>query len=85
MGGEKLCRQHHLSWVAKPTEKTAVVATPTALPSFMPDALPVATFPIYPGLVLAQGNAGYSPTDIGSPSLHCFDAVNWGTGRVSSL
>ena len=44
-------QQCHLSWFTKPTEKIAIDTTLGA-PSFMPDTLPVATLPIYPGLGL---------------------------------
>ena len=57
------------SRVAKPTEKSAVNTIPTAPPPrFMPDALPVTTLLMCPGLRPAQGTARYSPV---TRFLHC--------------
>jgi len=42
--------------------------TPAVLPSFMPDALPIATLPIYPALGLALHTAGFNwPSDFWTP------------------
>ena len=46
--GQELCQWRHLSWIAKPTERIAV-DNPRSPFSFMPEALPVATLPVYLG------------------------------------
>jgi len=66
------------SWVAKPTEDTAV-NTNTADPSFMPNALPVGTDPIYTGLGPTQGSAGFCAVTFG------FIVASLGHWPLSSL
>jgi len=54
------------SWIPKPTERIVVNTTPAAS-SFLPDALPVATLQIYPGLGPVQGTAGFGPVTFEHP------------------